>query len=53
MLRKPDPKDSKRKDAAMAENDFPATDFIRECINADLADGRYDHVHTRFPPEPN
>ncbi len=31
----------------------PATDFIREFINADLAGGRYDHVHTRFPPEPN
>jgi glutaminyl-tRNA synthetase len=37
----------------MAENNVPATDFIRECINADLAGGRYDHVHTRFPPEPN
>ncbi len=31
----------------------PATDFIREQINADLETGRYDHVHTRFPPEPN
>jgi glutaminyl-tRNA synthetase len=28
-------------------------DFIREIINADLAAGRYDRVHTRFPPEPN
>jgi glutaminyl-tRNA synthetase len=28
-------------------------DFIREIINSDLAGGRYDHVHTRFPPEPN
>ncbi len=30
-----------------------STDFIREIINADLASGRYDRVHTRFPPEPN
>lgn len=27
--------------------------FIREAIKADLAEGRFDHVHTRFPPEPN
>ncbi|MFN2244488.1 MAG: glutamine--tRNA ligase/YqeY domain fusion protein [Anaerolineae bacterium] len=29
------------------------TDFIREAIAEDLATGRYDRVHTRFPPEPN
>ncbi len=29
------------------------TNFIREAIQADLQAGRYDHVHTRFPPEPN
>ncbi|HEY3413478.1 MAG TPA: glutamine--tRNA ligase/YqeY domain fusion protein [Armatimonadota bacterium] len=29
------------------------TDFIREFIKQDLAEGRFDHVHTRFPPEPN
>ncbi len=28
-------------------------DFIREAIAEDLASGRYDRVHTRFPPEPN
>jgi len=28
-------------------------DFIREFIDEDLARGRYDRVHTRFPPEPN
>ncbi len=27
--------------------------FIHEIIDADLAAGREDHVHTRFPPEPN
>src|ERR1039457_3291615 len=30
-----------------------STDFLRENINNDLASGRYDRVHTRFPPEPN
>jgi glutaminyl-tRNA synthetase len=29
------------------------TDFIRESIAEDLKADRYDHVHTRFPPEPN
>jgi glutaminyl-tRNA synthetase len=28
-------------------------DFIRLAIDEDLAAGRYDRVHTRFPPEPN
>ena len=27
--------------------------FIENFIDKDLADGVYDHVHTRFPPEPN
>ncbi len=27
--------------------------FIEEAIESDLASGRFDHVHTRFPPEPN
>ena len=27
--------------------------FIEAAIEADLASGRFDHVHTRFPPEPN
>lgn len=29
------------------------TNFIHEIIDSDLAEGRTDHVHTRFPPEPN
>lgn len=29
------------------------SDFIRDAIREDLAAGRYDRVHTRFPPEPN
>jgi glutaminyl-tRNA synthetase len=28
-------------------------DFIREAIRQDLAEGKFDHIHTRFPPEPN
>jgi glutaminyl-tRNA synthetase len=31
---------------------FP-NDFIREAIRQDLAEGKFDRVHTRFPPEPN
>ena len=27
--------------------------FIEQMIEKDLADGVYDTVHTRFPPEPN
>ena len=29
------------------------TNFIHEIIDSDIAEGRTDHVHTRFPPEPN
>ncbi|MHB9023988.1 MAG: glutamine--tRNA ligase/YqeY domain fusion protein [Armatimonadota bacterium] len=31
----------------------PGVDFIREAVQEDLRSGRFDHVHTRFPPEPN
>ena len=27
--------------------------FIEQIIDKDLAEGRFDHVQTRFPPEPN
>ncbi len=27
--------------------------FIEQIIEKDLAEGVYDTVHTRFPPEPN
>ncbi|HEY3780645.1 MAG TPA: glutamine--tRNA ligase/YqeY domain fusion protein [Fimbriimonadaceae bacterium] len=36
-----------------AEAPDRANDFIREAIRQDLAEGKFDHVHTRFPPEPN
>jgi glutaminyl-tRNA synthetase len=37
----------------MSEQSPKPKDFIREAIDEDLAFGRYDRVHTRFPPEPN
>lgn len=29
------------------------TDFIRSIVSEDLRSGRFNNVHTRFPPEPN
>ncbi len=29
------------------------SNFIRNIIDEDLESGKHDHVHTRFPPEPN
>ncbi|MEE1199608.1 MAG: glutamine--tRNA ligase/YqeY domain fusion protein [Christensenellales bacterium] len=37
----------------MENSEKRAANFIEEFINEDLAGGRYDHVRTRFPPEPN
>lgn len=38
----------------MTDREYPPiTDFIREAINEDLRSGRFDRIHTRFPPEPN
>ena len=37
----------------MENTEKRAANFIEEFINEDLASGRYDHVRTRFPPEPN
>ncbi|MBI4819108.1 MAG: glutamine--tRNA ligase/YqeY domain fusion protein [Deltaproteobacteria bacterium] len=31
----------------------PATNFIRQIVDADLASGKHARVVTRFPPEPN
>jgi len=30
-----------------------STDFLREAVQDDLKSGRFQRVHTRFPPEPN
>jgi glutaminyl-tRNA synthetase len=35
------------------DNSVEGTDFISEFIKEDLKNGRFDYVHTRFPPEPN
>ena len=37
----------------MNEADARPTNFIRQIIDEDLATGKHDSVHTRFPPEPN
>src|SRR5512136_1071587 len=31
----------------------PVANFIRTFIEEDLKSGRFDKIHTRFPPEPN
>ncbi|WP_025229444.1 glutamine--tRNA ligase/YqeY domain fusion protein [Fimbriimonas ginsengisoli] len=36
----------------MATNETPS-DYIRDAIKEDLREGRFQSVHTRFPPEPN
>ena len=35
------------------ENEVVSKNFIEQMIDKDLAEGVYDTVHTRFPPEPN
>lgn len=37
----------------MMENESTSRNFIEREIDKDLAEGVYDTVHTRFPPEPN
>lgn len=44
--------DEIKKAEEAAENTLPGN-FIHDFIDEDLADGVYDHVQTRFPPEPN
>src|SRR5437660_6699899 len=39
--------------AAPADASTSPSNFIRDIIVEDLKDGRYNRVHTRFPPEPN
>src|SRR5438034_196141 len=39
--------------AAPVETITSASNFIRDIIREDLKSGKYDRVHTRFPPEPN
>ncbi|AUX72091.1 glutamine--tRNA ligase [Erwinia pyrifoliae] len=37
----------------MSEAEARPTNFIRQIIDEDLANGKHNKVHTRFPPEPN
>lgn len=37
----------------MAETENRPTNFIRQIIDKDLANGVHQAIHTRFPPEPN
>jgi glutaminyl-tRNA synthetase len=47
-----DPREENLNNAGEGRSEAP-TDFIREAVKEDLRTGRFDHVHTRFPPEPN
>jgi len=38
---------------ASENTDSGSSDFISEFIKEDLKNGRFNYVHTRFPPEPN
>ncbi|MEE8389814.1 MAG: glutamine--tRNA ligase/YqeY domain fusion protein [Anaerolineae bacterium] len=46
---------TEREDSKGAANtaETASSDFIRRAIDEDLRTGRFDRVHTRFPPEPN
>ena len=37
----------------MSEVEARPSNFIRQIIDKDLADGKHTGIHTRFPPEPN
>ncbi|MTH44917.1 glutamine--tRNA ligase [Intestinirhabdus alba] len=37
----------------MSEAEARPTNFIRQIIDEDLANGKHTAIHTRFPPEPN
>jgi len=46
--------ESRKESANMTMTDSaPPSNFVRDIVEEDLRTGRFDHVHTRFPPEPN
>ncbi len=45
--------DARNENGALEEKPQESKNFIEREIDKDLAEGVYDHVHTRFPPEPN
>src|SRR5690349_14208028 len=48
------PSRSRFRTCLMNDLDLPASNFIRDLILSDNANGKYNgRVHTRFPPEPN
>ena len=46
-------KETKNTKTAAEEKEVVSKNFIERIIEEDLASGRFDHVKTRFPPEPN
>lgn len=38
---------------SQVDTEVRPSNFIRNIIDEDLKSGKHDHVHTRFPPEPN
>ena len=47
-----EPKD-RTTDNIESDESSAGSHFVREFVKEDLAAGRFDKVHTRFPPEPN
>lgn len=45
--------DNMKKEENSEEKETGSKNFIEQIIEKDLQDGIYDHVMTRFPPEPN
>ncbi len=45
--------DNMKKEENSEEKETVSKNFIEQIIEKDLQDGTYDHVMTRFPPEPN
>ena len=45
--------EEKRLAPEVEEKETVSRNFIQQEIDKDLAEGAYDHVQTRFPPEPN
>ena len=45
--------DSNAAGATLPATEQAPSDFIRDIVAADLAAGKYQKIHTRFPPEPN
>ncbi len=52
-MTEPSTRESSEDKAIEGGGESTSSDFIRRAIDEDLRIGRFDHVHTRFPPEPN